>query len=660
MSRPRERDPGPASKRHSITDRLRDTWSQARQQTTASIQRRASVAGATAGKDSSNKSPPAVRLKEWLDTCNREHDHHCNAGSTAHKEEPTWRPTRLIDVVDKILVRTQPSDRYIALSYVNGTRGKGDVLEKDKIEEWEDDGVPEEELPQTMIDAIWLAKKIGIRYMWIDQLCIAQDDPSEIESHARHMAFVFSNAYLTIIAAHGDVWTGLLPLSPKRSQPPNASKTPRPGSKDHDELVLESRWMMRGWTMQEHLYSRRCVFFFEEDVTWECHCELWQGSPAAVTKAMRGANRPICAGPLPSESIFAYRHAPWPDMDEYARICMDYSSRKLSSVGDSLRAFSGVTHVLSQIWPGGFLYGMPLMFLDIALLWRPQTTIRRRVITKPPFLPSWSWMGWWFDGIPVDLVLWRAAADYIAHTTRPTAKRGQSGKRLDVPHAFRIKPTIAWSVTDRTSTAPINNAGLQYRDLRSRKGAGQALPLGWSRGREGFKHDSDETTMFKYPIPVEDPPEEGDYEPASQEVALPGPYLSFATQSAYFEIEFASTLGPRVSEKPPVAVGNIWAKGNRWAGSLRSHDGWLGVQSSNYDGEERLEFVAISTATERRGSHVFSQEQFDANVEDDLVHFVNVLWVEKIGEVWFRRGLGHILQKAWEAQPKTDVNIFLG
>jgi hypothetical protein len=145
------------------------------------------------------------------------------------------------------------------------------------------------------------------------------------------------------------------------------------------------------------------------------------------------------------------------------------------------------------------------------------------------------------------------------------------------------------------------------------------------------------------------------------EQAYPGPLLSFRTTSGFFEVEFHTTLAHRERPNPPLAVGTIWNKGNKWAGQFRAHDAWLGIQSSNYDGEERLEFIAISTATERRGSHVFDTDKFEEHMDaDDMVDFVNVLWIERIGDIAYRRGVGQILLKVWETQAKDEVAILLG
>ncbi|CAG9937713.1 unnamed protein product, partial [Clonostachys rosea f. rosea IK726] len=511
---------------------------------------------------------PISKIREWLDTCNREHDHHCSISNPADDPDPTastvFRPEWLIDSSERCLVRSQPGDRYVALSYVWGMgpnqrksepEGSAKLL-KSNIEMYRD-GLPERDVPDTIYDAIRLSRKLGLKRIWVDRLCIVQDDEAQKEAHVRHMADIFSGAYLTIVAAHGDAETGL--------------------GQSHDELVLKSRWHTRGWTLQEYMYSRRCVFFFEDTITWECHCDLWENTPPSILKAIQRKPTPVCTI-APAEAILGYRHTTWPDLDEYARIAMEYSARKVTVPEDALRAFAGITHMLSRVFPGGFIYGMPLMFLDVALLWRPQASIRRRAVMKPPFLPSWSWMGWWFDGVPADMILWRAAADYV-HDTLAWGKGGTAPKRLQPTSGFKFKSTVTWSLTDRQASVPVANTGLQYRDLRARKTPATVLPAGWSKsGSHYFKYDGDPDTTFKYPVP-----------------------------------------------------------------------------------DEMLEFVAISTVIERRGSHLFSEEQFQANRDvEEYIYIVNVLWIERIGGIAYRRGLGHILEKAWDAQHKEDGEILLG
>lgn len=571
----------------------------------------------------------------------------------------TWHPIYLIDCVERRLVHAKPTDQYATLSYVWGSadprhsspEGQAQLL-KATIDAYQLN-IPEKDIPQTILDAIWLTKKLGIRHLWVDRLCIVHDDEKDRMEHVEHMAYVLCNAYVGIIAAHGDVNTGILPLDPRRP-----IRTPKHGTREHGELLQTSKWNTRAWTLQERIYARRAVFFFEDSMTWECHCDLWQGGATNVMKIPKG-KKPVCMNRL-SKSVFAYRHSPWPDLDEYARLVMDYSVRRVTLVDDTLMAFAGITHVLSRIFQGGFAYGLPLMFLDIALLWRPQATIRRRPSSRPICLPSWSWMGWWSDGVPMDLVLWRAAADYVQATQ--ATERNLEGRRFQGTHHFRLKASIVWNLSDGVKSTPIKNTGLELREFRSRRSASSALPTGWTKSGSYFRHDCDDFTTFKYPIPVEAGGNGGGaYEPRLTELDLPGPLLFFKTTSGFFQIDYAISMSPKDKPSLPIAVGSIWSKSGRWIGEFRAHDGWLGVQSSNYEGEEKLEFIAISSAMERKGSYVFPMDKFEENMDEDgVVHFVNVLWVERISGVAFRRGIGHILQKAWDTDAVNEVDIYLG
>jgi hypothetical protein len=61
-------------------------------------------------------------------------------------------------------------------------------------------GIPLEDLPQTFKDAVSLTRNLGIRYLWIDSLCIKQLDEEDWETEARKMGSVYSHSYLNIAA----------------------------------------------------------------------------------------------------------------------------------------------------------------------------------------------------------------------------------------------------------------------------------------------------------------------------------------------------------------------------------------------------------------------------------------------------------------------------
>ena len=73
-------------------------------------------------------------------------------------------------------------------------------------------GVAVSSLPETFRDAIVITRRLGIRYLWIDYLCIIQDDPQDWEREASKMADVYRNSYLTIsAAASADSSSGCFP-----------------------------------------------------------------------------------------------------------------------------------------------------------------------------------------------------------------------------------------------------------------------------------------------------------------------------------------------------------------------------------------------------------------------------------------------------------------
>ncbi|KKA26055.1 hypothetical protein TD95_000337 [Thielaviopsis punctulata] len=634
------------------------------------------------------RSDPVERLRAWLDQCHLKHGFHCT-DTPPGMAPPPWRPEYVIDCNNLRLVHLDPLDEYVALSYVWGTDQsllqedtRSITLSSNLAEFCESMG--EANINSAFMDSVWLVQKMGVRYLWIDKFCIVNDDDGMREDHIRNMPFVYANASFTIVVGLENVDLGLIPLDRKRAVPDSKAQL--------IDLIMESSWSFRAWTLQEALYSRRCVFVFKEVYAWECHCDTWQsnvlglngkhkilgGSGRSKTASAAAATSALKCSARVSPASLAYRHTYWPDMDEYARLVMDYSTRRLTYVQDTLRAFSGITHLLSRTFMGGFVYGMPVMFFDAAMLWNPQASLRRRVLppastgadpsgapASPGPIPSWSWMGWFFDDIPIDTVIWRSAADYVETTPQP--KNRHTGRRHVSQFHFRLEPMVKYTLTDRDpvtgqvySTKLVSN-GLEYRGTRFRKDTD--LPPGWGFTREGYlRHDSDPATRFRYPIPVS-PQDAG-------VVAADGPrgsLLSFTAERAFLHVQFLSTKpSPKDTiSAPPVAVGQLLTRSGRFVGQVTAHDAWLGIQSSNYEYDavsgEKLEVVALSVSSERGGSAVMGPEVFREHNREGMLGYVNVLWIERVGGVAYRRGLGHVLLDEWERlQRKEEVDVLLG
>ena len=138
-------------------------------------------------------------------------------------------------------------------------------------------------LPRNFQDAILVTRKLGIQYIWIDSLCIIQDDLRDWEKEAKLMEQVFSSAYCTIAASSAkDSTVGF--LSAREPAPfvrvPYTSKSCLFVCEAMDDFhrdVGVGELNTRAWVLQERALSRRTLHFTKTQTYWECgrgiHCE---------------------------------------------------------------------------------------------------------------------------------------------------------------------------------------------------------------------------------------------------------------------------------------------------------------------------------------------------------------------------------------------------
>lgn len=153
--------------------------------------------------------------------------------------------------------------------------------------------------------------------------------------------------------------------------------------------------------MQELLFSKRLLYFTEEGILWECHCVLRELNPDNKPKPTDQFRTTI---PPPFHDI------DWPDLDLYAGAVMDYNERELTFPTDALKALEGVMTSLEKVFPGGFLFGLPILFFDWALLWMTGPRWFDGPHSSREIFPTWSWIS---IQSKLDLTLWSSACDYI-------------------------------------------------------------------------------------------------------------------------------------------------------------------------------------------------------------------------------------------------------
>ncbi|KAI1072036.1 hypothetical protein LB507_005374 [Fusarium sp. FIESC RH6] len=348
-------------------------------------------------------------LRNWMSICEQHHS------ICQYDQEPAKIPRfRLIDIKKKCVVQVDGNKRppFATLSYVWG-RKPFLRLVKANIEELEEEGCLERlELPPTIEDAITVCEKLQIGYLWIDSLCIIQDDESVMLEVVDKMDSVYREGILTIVAASGaDAYSGIPgvrlntrfleqhPIEIRGMQLIDAvdEREFRLYSlrKDHPEWVSETPWSRRAWTFQEALVSRRSLFFTSEQVYWSCREGLMSEDTTEHLDKEAFAK------------LEEDRHDSGYNPNEYDGIVVSFCTRCLTYEADIGRAFQATQNYLEKKWPGFKLsWGLPHYTFGISLMWEWPLDESRRLrngthavrqhdgtIVKVPY-PSWSWMGW--------------------------------------------------------------------------------------------------------------------------------------------------------------------------------------------------------------------------------------------------------------------------
>jgi len=194
-------------------------------------------------------------ILRWLRRCEERHGKYCKPTHIATSPHPALSVQfAVIDVIKQCLVDITPGDSYIALSYVWGQNNDVRTI-KSLVSEFRKPGAfVSRPLPRTIRDAIDLTSALNIPYLWVDCLCIVQDEQDGKGTRIEDMDAVYGNAIITIVAAAGtEAQSGLsgwndLPLErplTKETIGPHLTLGVLPF---FDGEIMRSPHSKRGWT----------------------------------------------------------------------------------------------------------------------------------------------------------------------------------------------------------------------------------------------------------------------------------------------------------------------------------------------------------------------------------------------------------------------------
>ena len=358
------------------------------------------------------------------------------------------RPKRIIDLgcptlndqIRLIKFPTRP-DPYAALSYTWGS-GNSFKTEMQTLPQRQVN-IPWLSLPNGSQDTISICRKLGLRYLWIDALCIVQDDRTDWQQESAKMADVYEGAAVTISVAwasdctesyfhHRYYWdahtgkqTGLVG-DDVESIEYQGSAICVCQAFEHEtvspKVQNESPLYHRAWALQERLFSPRILQYTRSELCWECRpcmeCEC--GGINAHNISSRNRDERIDRGERFEEMLLAARSAlpqllrrvldqdqmtlypgplrydftasfkPWRDIVDA------YSQRHITFKTDKLPAFSGTASRFTISELGYYYAGLWEVGLPMNLIW---AQFQRGGKRPPPAervkhaysAPSWSW-----------------------------------------------------------------------------------------------------------------------------------------------------------------------------------------------------------------------------------------------------------------------------
>lgn len=354
------------------------------------------------------------RITKWIHECVQNHP--CTVTS---REQ--CLPTRLIDVTPDgdprslrlVLSSTMVADdtRYAALSHCWGdsqSRVKPLPVTENATLSQHLNQIAWDRLTPTFQDSIIVVRRLGIRYIWIDSLCIVQDDQADFAREAGRMASVYGQAYFVIAAtrgASGDA--GLFHDRPAAHLISRSGSSRSPGSYlyvseaiNHDPFATNNPFRFdktplfeRAWCFQERLLAPRVIHFSSDEIVFECghHVDCECRAILLLGKLETFKTKTLVA--LRKDLPTASRLELWYSVVE------PYSACKLTHETDRLPALSGFAHLVTSPRLGQYCAGLWQSELPSGLLWRAVrpapgfTTIYRPSSQDTKYYgPSWSWI----------------------------------------------------------------------------------------------------------------------------------------------------------------------------------------------------------------------------------------------------------------------------
>jgi hypothetical protein len=360
--------------------------------------------------DTSTGSSAAMsRIRAWLDICTTTHTR-CKRGDG----RAPLLPTRVLNVGEKeskmsYLVRGKNRrGEYATLSHCWGGPNHRMFKTTDETLLERERGIDDEELPMTFRDAVQVCRAVGLKFLWIDSLCIIQDQAHHEDwtKEAPKMGHTYGNSMLTIAAsdaAHSNQgcfrdrrgllsWPcSILLFGQQRFVSRDAIHYEFWGNAgDTIDRVPSLPLNNRAWVLQEQILSQRSLLFTNDRLVWCCT------TMSTNEKFPMGMDLRVQPNPDPPSDHLHEMHCILNAIeqnssynDPYAcwdKIVQAFTARNLTFQDDRLPAIAGIAKRFATITNDTYHAGLWRRDLLNGMLWYSKSAT-----AKETRAPSWSW-----------------------------------------------------------------------------------------------------------------------------------------------------------------------------------------------------------------------------------------------------------------------------
>ncbi|KAF2179715.1 HET-domain-containing protein [Zopfia rhizophila CBS 207.26] len=386
----------------------------------------------------------------WLQQCTRSHS---LCGSSANRP----LPTRVLNVDQSSVFlyesKGEPA-RYACLSHCWGPPQGAKMLRttKDTLAQFKKD-IPWQQLPINFQHAISFARRLGLVWIWIDALCIVQDDPLDWEKEAAQMASIYQNSYVTLGATKSSHADGGF-FTTEHDRLHAATKTPAklvlnefttpiyaeelfehvtlfPGFTQHHKHT-PFPLLQRAWVYQERLLSPRFLHFTPYELNWECReineCECGTASEEASFRAPKARFTHALTQLRTldgSKSVELDSTVP----DSWRTIVKQYTTLDMTYSKDVFPALAGLSKEWQAVTGDEYLAGLWKSTFIRDMLWEIDGSQGEPQRPIPWRAPSWSWASISHVGVTWDpgSIVSRERADIVEVkcTTKGLARTGE-------------------------------------------------------------------------------------------------------------------------------------------------------------------------------------------------------------------------------------------